>query len=325
MEIGLASSSFAALRRATAESMGGLPAPVDWFGLCDLAAALGLDGIETGVPPESSTTEAARMGAYADERALTRVLMGGTVTRVDGPALIRLAQAVGADTLRLTVSGVLEGDRGRLGPGGWLNLRAESARRLREWRPIAEECDVFLALENHQDAGSDDLLWLCETAGVDRVGVTLDTGNPLAVGEEPLTFARRVAPLIRNVHLKDYTLHRAPSGFRLVRCPLGEGVIDFPALFDLLDRDAPPHHRAIELAATQARHIRLLEDTYWEHFPARDLRELLPILRLVESASRPPEEEWRTPHEREEPQVNCCAYELTQLRASVSYVQRFAR
>jgi 3-oxoisoapionate decarboxylase len=321
MRIGLASSSFAALRRADAAQMDGLPVPRDWYGMADLAQALGLTGIETGVPLDTAPEEVARMRGYAAERGLTPVLMGGVVTRVDGPALIRLARALGADTLRLTLSSVLEGDRGRLGPGGWLRLRDESAARLREWRPVAEECGVRLALENHQDAGSDDLLWLCKQAGGDFAGVTLDAGNPLAVGEEPMEFARRVMPVLHNIHLKDYTIHRTPSGYRLVRCALGAGVIDFPTLLAMADREAPSAHRGIELAATQARHIRLFEEAWWEHFPPRDVRALLPVLRLVERTARPADEEWRTPHEREETHANQCAYELRQLRESVRYLQ----
>lgn len=321
MKIGLASSSFAALRRAESAQMEGLPAPRDWYGLADLAQALGLAGIETGVPADTAPKEVARMRAYVAERGLTPVFMGGVVTRVDGPALIRLAGALGADTLRLTLSSVLEGDRGRLGPGGWLRLRKESAARLREWRPVAEECGVRLALENHQDAGSDDLLWLCEQAGGDFCGITLDAGNPLAVGEDPMEFARRVMPVLHNIHLKDYTIHRTGSGYRLVRCALGAGVIDFPALLALAGREAPRAHRSIELAATQARHIRLFEDPWWEHFPPRDVRSLLSVLRLVEHSARPDSEDWRTPHEREESHEEQCAYELDQLRASVYYLR----
>jgi hypothetical protein len=128
-------------------------------------------------------------------------------------------------------------------------------------------------------------------------------------------------PVLRNVHLKDYTLHRTPLGYRLVRCALGAGVIDFPALFVLMDRDAPAAHRSIELAATQARHIRLLEDSYWEHFPPRDIRALLPVLRLVECSARPVHEEWRTPHEREDLHSERCRWELVQLRESVQYLR----
>src|SRR3712207_1236386 len=100
MKIGLAISSFAALRRATPAQMGGLPPPGDWFGLADLAHALGLDVIETGASTETTPEEAARMRDYLAERELAPVLMGGRVTAADGPALIRLARALGADTLR---------------------------------------------------------------------------------------------------------------------------------------------------------------------------------------------------------------------------------
>ncbi len=52
------------------------------------------------------------------------------------------------------------------------------------------------------------------------------------MGEDPVEAARASAPLIRHVHLKDYTIHFAPEGYRLVRCAAGDGVIDFPAILD---------------------------------------------------------------------------------------------
>lgn len=181
-----------------------------------------------------------------------------------------------------------------------------------------------IAIENHQDAGSDDLLWLCEQVGSERIGVTLDTGNPLAVGEDPLVFACRVAPYLKNVHLKDYQIFRAPGGYRLVRCAVGAGVIDFPALFALFAREAPAAPCSIELGATKARHIRLLTPEWWEHFPARDVRELLSVLNLVACHGRPEEAEWRTPHEREAPDAERVAYELGQFQESVRYLARLA-
>src|SRR5205085_1495227 len=68
----------------------------------------------------------------------------------------------------------------------------------------------------------------------DAYGVCLDTGNPLSVGQEPVEAARRLGPLIRHVHLKDYTVHFAPEGYRLVRCAAGEGCVDFPAILEIV-------------------------------------------------------------------------------------------
>lgn len=324
MRVGLCVYSFAALRRAAPEALGGLPAPRDWMGLMDLAAACELAGVESHLAPDVTEEEIDRLREAAEARGLGIVLAGGQVGSSDGPALLHAAHRLGAPTVRLTLSGILEGDRGRLGAGGWTSLREEAARRLRAWRPLAEELGINVGIENHQDAGSDDLLWLCEAVGGDRIGVTLDTGNPLAVGEEPVAFARRIAPFLKDVHLKDYQIHRTSSGYRLVRCPVGAGAIDFPALFTLFEREAPAATCHLELGATQARHIRLLEPDWWAHFPARDVRELLPVLQLVERHAQPPDADWRTPHERGEPEAALIAYELAQFRESIASLRRLA-
>lgn len=324
VHVGLCMYSFAAMTRAEKRLLSGLPAPCDFIGLMDLAAACGLAGVECHLPRDAGNGDLDRIREAAVARGLYLTLAGGRVATADGPALLHAARRLGAATVRMTLSDVLEGDRGRLGPGGWLALRETSARRLREWRPLAEDLGVNIGLENHQDAGSEDLLWLCEQAGGDRIGVTLDTGNPLAVAEDPLAFARRVAPRLKNVHLKDYQLFRTPSGYRLVRCALGAGVIDFPALFALFAREAPTATCNIELGATKARHIRLFEPDWWDHFPARDVRDLLPVLRLVALHGRAEEEEWRTPHEQGMVEAECVACEVAQLRESVEYLRRAA-
>jgi sugar phosphate isomerase/epimerase len=314
--------SFAAMTRADPAALDGLPPPRDLAGLIELAAACGLAGVECHLPRDGKPVDLDGLREAAMARGLAITLAGGRVLTADGPALLQAARRLGAATVRMTLSDVLEGDRGRLGPGGWLSLREASAGRLREWRPLAEDLGVNIGIENHQDAGSEDLLWICEQVGGDSVGVTLDTGNPLAVGEEPLAFARRVAPVLKNAHLKDYRLFHTRSGYRLVRCALGAGVIDFPALFDLFAREAPAATCNIELGATKGRHIRLLEPEWWEHFPPRDIREVLPVLSLVAARGLPEEEEWRTPHERDASESECVACELAELRESLAYLGR---
>ena len=89
-------------------------------------------------------------------------------------------------------------------------------------------------------------------------GITLDTGSTLATAEEPVDFARRVAPHLKNVHLKDYQVYMYNEGYRLVRCPLGQGVVNFPALFNIFSETCPRATMSIELGALEARHVRVL-------------------------------------------------------------------
>ena len=130
--------------------------------------------------------------------------------------------------MRTIVGGAkIGGDRRPLA-GRWQLFLHEILAGLKEATTIAERAGVNLALENHQDLTSEELLWLCESIGSPRFGITLDTGSTLATAEEPVDFARRVAPYVKNVHLKDYQIYTYDEGYRLVRCPLGQGVVDFP-------------------------------------------------------------------------------------------------
>jgi sugar phosphate isomerase/epimerase len=316
---GVCTFSFQKLRRPEAAAGYGIPCPGTFDGMIDLAVQYGLGVAEASLPPDTPPAEAARLRERSEEAGIRLVLAGGSTSPLE--TLIPLAAALGARTLRLTISSILEGDRRAVGQAGWEEMRAACARRLKEARPLAEEYGVAMAVENHQDADSDDLLWICEQVGGDHVGVNLDTGNPLAVGEGPVEFAARIAPFLKNAHLKDYRMHCTSSGYRLVRCPVGEGVVDFPALFRLFAEEAPEATCSIELGATRARHIRLFEDDYWAHYPPRPVTRLLPALRLLQARGIPETEEWRTPHERELCDEDCCTYELQEFERSVAYLQ----
>lgn len=105
-----------------------------------------------------------------------------------------------------------------------------------------------------------------------------------------------------------------------VRCPLGQGVIDFPALFTILadvNKDVP---MSIELGALEARHIRVLADDYWPDYPPRWTAQLARVLRLAQANARPPTEDWRTPFERGETAEAIVAYEEQQLSESLAYI-----
>ncbi len=176
-----------------------------------------------------------------------------------------------------------------------------------------------LTVENHQDLASEELLWLCESIGSERFGITLDTGNPLATAEEPVDFARRVAPYVKNVHLKDYQIYTGTEGYRLVRCPLGQGAVDFPDLFGILSATCPHVTMSIELGALEARYVRVLADDYWPDYPPRSAAQLAHVLLFVQDNDEP-WGGWQTPFERNEPVEAIIAYEDQQLAASLAYI-----
>ena len=324
LPVGLAAHSFGYLGGFVgAGTARACPDPLDAYRLMDLAVTHGLSGVEFppawglgGLEPD----RLARARAYAEERDLFMVIDGEVVDVEELRALIPAAAALGARTVRVTASTILCGDRHEV-RDTWGEYLREIAGRLRQVRGLAEESGVRIAVENHQDLTTEELIALCREVDSPNVGVTLDAINPLAVAEDPLASAARVAPYLKNVHLKDYLVYSTLQGYRLVRSAIGAGVLDVEGLFALLARDAPEVTVSIELGALFARHVRFLEDDFWLGYPPRQASEILPVLRLREARSRPPREDWRTPWERGEHGPALAAYELDEIEQSVEYLR----
>ncbi|HZT41186.1 MAG TPA: sugar phosphate isomerase/epimerase family protein [Chthonomonadaceae bacterium] len=297
-------------------------APLGVRGLIAAAEELRLSGIEVDLPSEETLpTEALRDLLAAHHQ---RLVVSFNTLRDDNldqlRQRLRSAAALEARVVRVTLSNILCGDRRSLTEGWEATLRA-AARRLKEVLPLAEELGVCLAIENHQDATSEDLLRLWEMVGHSPAfGVTLDTGNPLAVGEDPVEYAGRIAPLLRHLHLKDYTIHFAPNGYRLVRCAAGAGVVDFPAILKIVAGNGwKAMLPGIEVGAQPTRTIPLLELSWWACYPPVPTTRLIPALRILWAKGRPADEPYGSAWERGSDSATVAAEEWEVVRASAAY------
>ena len=234
---------------------------------------------------------------------------------------IETAHRTGALVVRTTISRLLEGDRRAHGAEGMRDYLSALVEPFKQVMPLAEEYGIPVGIENHQDVCSWELIELCERIDSPQRGVTMDVANALAVGETPAAFAQRVMPILKHVHFKDYTIHPSESGYRFKRCALGEGVVDWPAMVALFTEGAPTVQGCIELGASQARHVRILENDYWSTYPARAQEEIINAIRTLHQVARPRDEDWRTPHEREESADARADYELEQFARTVRFLQ----
>jgi 3-oxoisoapionate decarboxylase len=233
---------------------------------------------------------------------------------------IRAVRAIGGSTIRLHLTPVLEGARARQGAQWDAMVRHARATLNREARRAAE-AGLIIAIENHQDLGSEELLAFADEAG-DNVGLAFDTGNAFAVAEDPVAFVRRTAHRIRHVHLKDYVSQFTPEGFRLVRCAIGDGCVPLEELAALLAATGPPLTASIEVGALDARHVRVFAPDWWERYPPRPAAELQTVLERLRTRRLDDNADYRTPWERLEPAATVVAYELRQLHASVENLRR---
>ncbi|TVY07576.1 sugar phosphate isomerase/epimerase family protein [Paenibacillus cremeus] len=291
--------------------------------LLEKAEQYGLTGAE--IPLDLLTGgDAEETGRYARERGLFINIATGGFDPEHLKGAMQLANRIGALTVRTVVGGAKFGGDRRHMAGTWQPFLKSI---LHSFQQVMEEADpqgVNLAVENHQDLASEELLWLCETVGSPQFGITLDTGNPLATAEEPIDFFRRVAPYVKNVHLKEYAIYTSEEGYRLVRKPLGQGVIDFPELMRIFSEVNPQMTMSIEHGALEARHVRVLQEDFWTEYPERTARQLTRLLRFVEDHARS-RGDWRTPYERGASSEEIASYEMEELHTGLAYLSRLMK
>jgi len=226
---------------------------------------------------------------------------------------IRATRAIGGGTIRMHLTPVLEGARAKQGLK-WQQMVDHARTTLNREASKAAEAGLSVAIENHQDLGSDELLALAEEAGP-NVGIALDTGNPFAVAEDPVAFTQRVASRVQHVHLKDYVSQFTPQGFRLIRCAIGDGCVPLQEIAAALGRDGVT--ASIEVGALDVRHIRVFAPDWWEGYPALPATELPTALERLKTKRLDDNADYRTPWEKQEPTSAIVEYEMAQLRKSV--------
>jgi len=164
-------------------------------------------------------------------------------------------------------------------------LLAGAAAEIVAVLPVCERYEVSLAIENHRDLTTRELLQLLEIVGSPMVGVSFHTGNPLALLEDPATSAELLAPAIKSVHLSDYQLAGASDGFALIGCALGEGVVDLPRILEIVASRAPDARLNVETAVVK-KSVPALDDDYVKTLPKATARDLARTFRLVRDEGR---------------------------------------
>jgi sugar phosphate isomerase/epimerase len=141
---------------------------------------------------------------------------------------------------------------------GWLphdRLDARRAVLLERVRAVAQcflSRGIAVALETGQET-ADTLLEVLADLGDLGVGVNFDPANMILYGMgDPITALERLAPHVRQVHLKD-ALPAARPGEWGTEVPAGEGAVDWDAFFRILQARLPGVNVMIEREAGEDR------------------------------------------------------------------------
>ncbi|CDZ57166.1 sugar phosphate isomerase/epimerase family protein [Neorhizobium galegae] len=132
----------------------------------------------------------------------------------------------------------------------WEEQLVAIERVLLKLAPVARANGVHLNMETHDEITSFEIVRLIEKVGEDCAGVVFDTANGLQRAEHPVFAARRVAPYVRQTHIKDAYVGRAPGGLDFQTRPVGRGIVDFGSILPILAKANPELNLSLEVAAS---------------------------------------------------------------------------
>lgn len=148
---------------------------------------------------------------------------------------------------------------------------------------------VFLAIENHKDWRTSELVALLERLDSPSVGVCLDTGNSIALLEDPMETVEQLAPWAVSTHLKDMAVEEYEDGFLLSEVPLGKGFLDLPRIVSTIRKARPEIHFNLEMITRDPLKVPCLTPGYWPTFEGPMGWPLARTLKMVrERASKIP-------------------------------------
>ncbi|MBX9622853.1 MAG: sugar phosphate isomerase/epimerase [Gemmataceae bacterium] len=198
-------------------------------------------------------------------------------------AELAAAKACGAEVVRTVL---LNGRRYEVfdKPADYPAFAKRAEATLRRAEPVARAAKVVLAVENHKDFRADEQVDLLKAIGSEWVGVCVDTGNNLALLDDPVETVKVLAPFARTVHLKDIGLEESPDGFRMAEVPLGQGCLDLPAMVKALRQANLQVRFQLEMITRDPLSIPCLTEKYWTtlgRVPGRDLARSLARVRAT--------------------------------------------
>lgn len=161
-------------------------------------------------------------------------------------SLIPKTKLIGTDVMRIT--------------GSAFDWRHENHREhierlvpmYKEIAKIAEASGVKVAVENHIDYTSDEMLEMIQAVDSPNFGINFDTGNFLRLLDDPIKGMEKLAPYVFSTHIKDLIMHptaRPDDWYFFCGVPVGMGLVDNMKLAEILSRHNYQGFLAVEIDA----------------------------------------------------------------------------
>jgi sugar phosphate isomerase/epimerase len=220
------------------------PRQMSTFELFDQTVRWGLDGLhlDDGVLENLEESYLMEVRAAAEEKGLYleynfSMDLGGQGIGIqhDLAEAIATAQALGADIVKVSMDLIRPRPvaASRFHPDVRAQIKSV-ASRIKQMALAAEAAGVKIAVENHCDTFSEEILWLLDQVDNPLVGACIDTVNALMVMEDPMQAIENLAPRAFTNHFRDDRIEFQRHGFKLTGTAIGDGDIDIKRAYEII-------------------------------------------------------------------------------------------
>jgi len=232
------------------------PRVMNIYSLMDEAKDLELDGLHiTAVDCESTDEDnlkkisqyARNRGLYLEYNFSLNEEFDPRLNNTFGQA-ITIAKTLGADVAKVSLD--LRRPRPLCASGHHPDVMRQLediALRLRVAAPAAEAAGVKIAIENHTESLSSEVLWLIDQVNHPYVGACVDTVNSVMVLEDPMKAIENLVSRSFTNHFCDHRIERDQFGCRFTGVACGDGDIDLKRVLDLIKTQSSMERINIEV------------------------------------------------------------------------------
>jgi hypothetical protein len=200
-------------------------------------------------------------------------------------------------------------------------FHAQAEKTLTLVEPVLRRRKLKLAIENHKDHTTEEFVPMMRAISSEWIGVLVDTGNNIALLEEPHAVVEALAPFALSVHFKDMAVQPYAAGFLLSEVPLGTGLMDLPRVVRTLVKANPGIVLNLEMGTRDPLRVPCRTDAYFATFPERKAARLESTMQWV--AAHPPAQ--APPAVSGKPTAQILAEEETNNRDSLAWMNKHVR
>src|SRR5215813_6119686 len=269
--LGIAYTSFPIRTRQADQGGEGPAIPAEKF--IDLCKSFGGDGCQMSLSQLASTDEdylKRLRGALEDKGMFLELSLGGKVL-ADAEEFARVAsvaQQLGVTRARVAINGRRYEEFPDLQK--WKEFASHWRQVLLEAEPMLKQHKLTVGIENHKEWLVDELVDILKKASSPYLGACVDFGNNLALLEDSLPVAEKLAPYAVTTHLKDMAVAPSDEGFLLSEVPLGQGITPLAKIMEVLRRGRSDIHFCLEMITRDPLKVPYLDDKYWASYEKRD-------------------------------------------------------